>query len=200
MAKACHIRGKRVRALLSGFTALVLALTGSAAGLFTGAAGAYADYAKTGSGPYQQRIYWFNMANFPLNTINGSQDFEISPGISAKVTLLSKNSLGAPGDLSLAARDVSPAAALLSAYGPLRQSSVGNVAPNAQLEFTLGFALTVNGRQLTPQVVVADAEATRPPEALQFTTAGTNWEDFQDIRTGTAAWGGATFRVRRSGS
>lgn len=84
---------KALHSTLAGTASLALVASGMVAGLVSGAAPAQADYATAGSGPYQSRIYWFDMTGFPLDTIGGSKTFSPAPGMSASVTMSAKSAI-----------------------------------------------------------------------------------------------------------
>ena len=183
---------KAVHGAVAASASLALVASGMVAGLVGGTAPAQADYATAGSGPYQSRIYWFDMTNFPLNTVGGTQTFSPAPGVSATVTMTAKSAISGTNTgltaQSLSSYSGSPAG---QAYAPAGNVAIANSAAGAKIAATFTFSMTVNGRTITPRVVATDGEATNNgPEALQYNTTGTDWVDFQDYRKGTAMWGG----------
>lgn len=176
---------------LAATASLALVASGMVVGFVGGIAPANADYATAGSGPYQPRIYWFDMTGFPVNTVGGSKTFSPAPGVSATVTMSAKSSISGSTDLrvqSLSSYVGSPAG---QAYAPAGNVAIANDIDGAKVAATFNFLLTINGRTITPRVVATDGEATASPsEALQYNTTGTDWVDFQDYRKGSTMWAG----------
>ncbi len=183
---------KAAHGAVAASASLALVASGMVAGLVGGTAPAQADYATAGSGPYQSRIYWFDMTNFPLNTVGGTQTFSPAPGVSATVTMTAKSAISGTNTgltaQSLSSYSGSPAG---QAYAPAGNVAIANSAAGAKIAATFTFSMTVNGRTITPRVVATDGEATNSRnEALQYNTTGTDWVDFQDYRKGTTMWAG----------
>lgn len=182
-----------VHGTIAATASVALVASGMIVGLLGSAAPAEADYATAGSGPYQSRIYWFDMTNFPLDTIGGSQTFSPAPGFSSTVTMSAKSAITGTSTAlkaqSLSSFSGSPAG---QAYAPPGNVAIANSVNSAKIAATFNFSLSINGRSVTPRVVTTDGEATNiiQSEVLQYNTTGTDWVDFQDYRRANGMWAG----------
>lgn len=174
---------KTVHGVLASVASFALIASGMVVGLVGGAAPAQADYATAGSGPYQSRIYWFDMANFPLNTVGGSQTFSPAPGVNIKMTLQQLSPYaGSTGQLVAQALDGYSGSPAGQAYKPSGKVSMANAVRGSNMLVVFNWEMTINGRTVTPRIVATDGEATSSSEQLIYETFNnTTWTDFQTI-------------------
>ncbi|MCB8808840.1 hypothetical protein LJD48_28255, partial [Escherichia coli] len=131
---------------MAASASLALVASGMVAGLVGGTAPAQADYATAGSGPYQSRIYWFDMANFALNTVGSSQTYSPAPGVQVKMTLnQSTPYTGSTNTLRAQALDSYSGSPAGQAYKPAGRVAIANDTAGSKILVGFGFEMTING-------------------------------------------------------
>ncbi len=184
---------------------------------------AEAGFSTSGTGPYQESIFWLDWGAGTPGT-GSTRTWGASDGLPAGVSLTSTlanvtntNPSGSDcgtGALSMSFKPMQTwsGATAYRAYNPAGFPAIGdNSACSDYWSVTQDVSMTVNSAAVTPDVVWVDAESTNASTAIRaedlaVTTNGAAWEDIQDIQgpnatgywTGASSNSGRTFRLTQT--